>query len=233
MNSIEIFALTYVGSRRRDNANFDIDIAKRNSETKKKGARRVPDEARERVSEEKNLHGSGLEKRVPSLRELFDSRSQLARLGALRRDELARESRREEDAADYQARLNHSPDRADSFARHEQKDQGSNPCQNSEHEQRSAEHAEQEEWLLRERELEPHCDHVDYADRNATDSEFRLAGVPRIKRHRNLGNCESLRDGHDDHVAMPVRTRRNRLHHFPPVSLHRVQVTNRNLEKVP
>src|SRR5260370_40590387 len=55
--------------------------------------------------------------RVSTLCQLLESRAKLAHLRALSRDELAQQSRREENAAEQEACLDKGQDRTESFAR--------------------------------------------------------------------------------------------------------------------
>ena len=108
---------------------------------------------------------------LATLRELqlVELAAQLAHLGALAGDLLAEQPGREEHAAEDEARL----DRPSSTGavRRRRRDASttsattpaSTPSANS----AGAEHAEQQQRLLAEAQLEPHRQHVEHADRNA------------------------------------------------------------------
>ena len=55
--------------------------------------------------------------------------------------------------------------------------------------------------------------------------------MPRIQRHRPLGEPEPLGRREHDHVAVPVGAARQGLHHFAPIRLHGVQVRHRDSEE--
>ena len=70
-------------------------------------------------------------------------------------------------------------------------------------------------------------EHVEHADGNASEAELRLAGVPRVQRHRDLRDREPLRGGEHDHVAVPVGAVRQRVHDLAAVGLDVVEVAAR------
>src|SRR6185312_10477465 len=107
---------------------------------------------------------------------------QLALLGAQYRDLLAEQAGREEYGAEDQARLDdrpHRPHGEQSVVRRDH-DQVRHSGDESEPEQSRAEHAEREQRLAPEAQLEPDGEHVEHADRNARDAELRLPRVARI-----------------------------------------------------
>ena len=91
---------------------------------------------------------SAIRGRVAILREILEPRPKLAHLRALRRDELADQSRREEHASEDETSLDQiesgrKPDPADDAP-----EDGDDPDDHAEDEQRCAEHAEQQQRLL-------------------------------------------------------------------------------------
>ena len=98
---------------------------------------------------------------------VLDATSQLTEFGALRGNLFAEQSCREEHAAEDQARLHDSPRGPGSDSSEHEAHHGDNTRDNTDGKQTRAKHTEQEEWLLRKPELEPHGEHVEDADGNA------------------------------------------------------------------
>src|SRR5262249_1371609 len=143
--------------------------------------------------------------------ELVELPAELAELCALASDLLAEETGGEQHAAEDEAGLDQLPDGSHAGVRDQKNDAG----QDAQRDDADAQHAEKEEWLVAEAQLEPHGQHVEHADWNAMPrGELRFAGVPRIERYRNFGYRKALRGRHHHHVAMPIRTCRQRLHHL-------------------
>src|SRR5476651_33711 len=118
--------------------------------------------------------------------QLVQLTAQLAHLGALSGDLLAQQSRGEEDASQQQTGLDEREQRPVSHAADHAIENGDDAGEEAEQEEAGAHHAEEEQWLLAEAQLEPDGGHVEHADRDARQSELRLAGVPWVERHRDL-----------------------------------------------
>src|ERR671932_2697780 len=102
---------------------------------------------------------------------------QLAELRALSGNLLAEQPGREEQPAEDEARLDDRPDPPLPDAIHEQPPERDDAGDDADEENRQADHAEQEQRLLPEPQLEPHREHVERANRNARNAELGPAGV--------------------------------------------------------
>src|SRR6516165_421885 len=96
---------------------------------------------------------------------------QLAHLGAQAGDHLTEEPAHEEHRARDHADLDEIEERAISEAGEDADPDRDESREHAEPEERRAHHAEEEERLPGEAQLEPHREHVEHADGNAADAE--------------------------------------------------------------
>src|SRR5512141_1121381 len=98
---------------------------------------------------------SAFEKRVRSVRDLFDPGTELPGFSALSGDELTNEARRKENTAQYQAGLNDSPDCPQPFAFDEKENKSDDSGNHTNEKQRGSKHSKKKQRFFCEAELEP------------------------------------------------------------------------------
>src|SRR5688572_21879307 len=111
-----------------------------------------------------------------ALRQLIQAPAYFAKLGALPGSLFSQEARGEEHTTQHQTGLNHRPHRANADARRKEHDHRADSGERADGEERRPQHAEQEQRLLSEPQLEPHGQHVEHADRDAPPA--RELGFP-------------------------------------------------------
>src|SRR6185437_14323519 len=110
----------------------------------------------------------------------------LTQFGALAGDHLAEQPTHEQHAPHDHARLDEVQQRPESNAGEDANGERHDAREYAQREEHGTHHAEEQERLLREAELEPDREHVERAHRNASDAELGFSGVTRVERYRDL-----------------------------------------------
>jgi hypothetical protein len=241
-DSVHRFVLDKAACMRCEHGCRDAFVRKRACQPQNEGSGGIVDGAWKGVCKEKDVHAMArvalptappFDVPSPSPSQLVEVALKLAKLRALTGDLLTKQSHREEDAAKDEARLNDRPHPTLTDPVHQQSGDGNQPGNDADEENRHADHAKEQKWLLSKTELEPNGQHIKQANGNTRDTELRAASMARVQWDRHLADDESLRGCYRHHVSVPIRAEWQCLHHFSAVRLHGVEVFHLHVKELP